>query len=385
MARSDTPPQLDHGFDQVALALQGGGALGAYQAGAYAALFERGVLPDWVAGVSIGAINAALIAGNAPADRLQAMDDFWHRITRFMPGQFALPGLPVAPALANWFTAGRNLMFGQPAFFEPRLPPPLFWPEDREEALSFYDISPLRETLLQYVDFERLNNGPVRLSVGAVDIHDGNYVYFDNRERTIGPEHIMASGALPPGFPPVEVEGRWYWDGGLASNTPLDFILHHHPRPDTLIFQIDLWPARGEFPRNIVDVAERAKEIQFSSRTRLNSTQAVREMRLKRQVRELLDRLDPDAPDVAALVEALEQDCAGGVATIVHLIYQARPYEHDSKDYNFSRRMMEEHWASGASDVARVFRIPDLLERPSAEAGVRVVASDRVAAGLSQT
>ena len=372
------PRRLEHEFDRVALALQGGGALGAYQAGAYAALFEQGVLPDWVVGVSIGAINAALIAGNPPERRIQAIDAFWHRITRFMPGQFALPDLPVSPAVTNWITASRNLMFGQPAFFKPRVPPPLFWPQDTEQALSYYDITPLRDTLLEFVDFDRLNDGPVRVSVGAVDIYDGNTLYFDSRERRLGPEHIMASGALPPGFPPVEVEGRWYWDGGLASNTPLDYIMHDTPRPDTLVFQIDLWPAKGEFPRNIIDVGERAKEIQYSSRTRLNSTQAVREMQLKRRVRTLLGRLRHEDEEADALMRELEAECAGGVATIVHLIYQARPYEHDSKDYNFGRRMMEEHWHSGEADVARVFRLPDLLEKPTVDVGIRVVASDKV-------
>ena len=366
-----------HGFEQVALALQGGGALGAYQAGAYQALAARGIVPDWVAGVSIGAINAALIAGNAPAARIAALEGFWQRVTRFGPGNFALPEPPLPPVFNNLLWAGRNLSFGQPGFFTPRLPPPWLWPDDRPEALSYYDIAPLRDTLLEFVDFERLNDGPVRLSVGAVDIHTGNYEYFDNRERRIGPEHIMASGALPPGFPPVEVEGRFYWDGGLASNTPLDFVLHHSPRPDTLIFQVDLWPARGELPRNIRDVAQRIKEIQYSSRTRLSSTHMVREMALKRRVRELLARLSDNA-DAGALLADLEQDCAGGVATIVHLIYQSRPYEHESKDYNFSRRMLEEHWHSGGHDVARVLMTPGVLERPDDHEGIRVFASDRV-------
>ena len=366
-----------HGFEQVALALQGGGALGAYQAGAYQALATHGIVPDWVAGVSIGAINAALIAGNAPEARVAALEGFWQRITRFLPGNMALPEPLLPAAVNNLMWAGRTLAFGQPGFFSPRLPPPWLWPDDRPEALSYYDIAPLRDTLCEFVDFDRLNDGPVRLSVGAVDIHNGNYVYFDNRERRIGPEHIMASGALPPGFPPVEVEGRFYWDGGLASNTPLDYVLHHTPRPDTLIFQIDLWPAHGELPRNIRDVAERIKEIQYSSRTRLSSDHLVREMQMKRRVRELLARLPHDT-DARELLDAMEKDCAGGVATIVHLIYESRPYEHESKDYNFSRRMMEEHWHSGGHDVSRVLMTPGVLERPDDHEGIRVYASDRV-------
>ncbi len=369
--------QRAHDFEQVALALQGGGALGAYQGGAYAALADGGVEPDWVAGVSIGAINAAIIAGNAVGHRADALHRFWHRITRFMPGHFAFPELPLLAALANMMSAGRNLAFGQPAFFRPRVPPPFFWPAGAPNAVSFYDITPLRQTLLEHIDFDRLNDGPMRVSFGAVDVERGNYVYFDNRERRVGPEHVMASGALPPGFPPVEVDGRWYWDGGLAGNTPLDFILHHKPRPDTLIFQIDLWPARGSVPDNIIDVAERAKEIQYSSRTRLNNDHMVREMRLQRRVRALLDRV-PHDPDAEGLRELLEAECAGGVANIVQLIYQSQHYEHDSKDYNFSRRMMEEHWQSGRADTERMLAIPAIFEAPDADTGIRQFASDKV-------
>ncbi len=365
-----------HEFEQVALALQGGGALGGYQAGAYAALADGGVEPDWVAGVSIGAINAAIIAGNAANARVDALEGFWQRITRFIPDNFALPNLPLPPAFANMLSASRNLAFGQPAFFQPRLPPPYLWPEGTPNAVSFYDIAPLRDTLIEHVDFDRLNRGPMRVSFGAVDVERGNYVYFDNRERTLGPEHIMASGALPPGFPPVEVEGRLYWDGGLAGNTPLDFVLHHTPRPDTLIFQIDLWPAHGQVPGNIIDVAERAKEIQFSSRTRLNSDHLVREMRLHRRVRELLARL-PDDEDARELLDELSAECAGGVVNIVHLIYQSQAYEHDSKDYNFSRRMMEEHWRSGRADTERMLAMPAVFERPGEHEGIRQFASDK--------
>ncbi|MBS0562882.1 MAG: patatin-like phospholipase family protein, partial [Proteobacteria bacterium] len=235
-------------FECVALLLQGGGALGAYQGGVYQALDEADVLPDWVAGISIGAINAAIIAGNAPGKRVERLRDFWETITA---SPFTLGHLPpdlirgdAAHSVVNQLAAFGALVGGAPSFFTPRFPPPYLNPPGSVEATSYYDVSPLRATLERLVDFDLLNRAETRFTVGAVNVRSGNFVHFDNRSDRIGPQHVMASGALPPGFPAVEIEGEQYWDGGLVSNTPLNWVLEERPCQHTLAFQIDLWNAR---------------------------------------------------------------------------------------------------------------------------------------------
>ncbi len=266
-------------FECVALVLQGGGALGAYQAGVYEALAEAGIHPDWVAGISIGAINSALIAGNPPERRVDRLRAFWEGITTGW-SWFDWANVPKGDAARkslNQLYAGFALVAGAPGLFAPRYPPPWLYPPGNANATSLYDTSRLRATLERLVDFDRLNAATTRLSIGAVNVRSGNFVYFDTQTHTIGPEHIMASGALPPGFPPIEIEGEHYWDGGLVSNTPLQWVVESQPRLDTLAFQVDLWSARGELPRSLAEVSTRQKEIQYSSRRR--SFDAVRRPR----------------------------------------------------------------------------------------------------------
>ena len=247
--RRERPP-----FERIALLLQGGGALGSYQAGVYDALYEANIHPDWVAGISIGALNAAVIAGNPPALRVARLREFWEAITS-SPLVPLIRGMEIKGdylhSLVNQFRAFNVLLAGAPNFFKPRLPPPYFQAPGTTEALSYYDTSPLQATLERFVDFDRINSGETRLSVGATNVRTGNFAYFDTTTHRIGPEHIMASGALPPGFPPVEIEGEFYWDGGVVSNTPLQWVLDSRPRADTLAFQVDLWNARGEIPRDL--------------------------------------------------------------------------------------------------------------------------------------
>src|SRR6266508_6188773 len=254
-------------FDCIALVLQGGGALGAFQAGVYQGLAEANLHPDWVAGISIGAINAALIAGNAPEARLEKLRAFWEQVTTqllfdpFGVAHYWLRG-DTGHVLLNRLRAGATLFEGAPGFFNPRIPPPYVAPPGTVEATSWYDTSPLRSTLERLVDFDRINAGEMRFSVGAVNIRSGNFVYFDSTTHKIRPEHIMASGALPPGFPPIEIDGEPYWDGGLVSNTPLEFVLERTgPREDMVIFQIDLFSAKGCMPETLFDIAQREKEI----------------------------------------------------------------------------------------------------------------------------
>ena len=254
----------------VGLVLQGGGALGAYQAGVYATLAEGGYEPDWIAGVSIGAINGALIAGNPPERRVERLRAFWELVTDGVPAKPAA-GRRRGARLFNEWSALTSLASGVPGFFRPRVPSAWLQPWGTEGALSFYDTAPLRQTLEELVDFDLLNDGHPRLSVGAANIRKGNSVYFDTRERRLGPEHIMASAALPPGFPPVEIEGEHYWDGGVVTNTPLQYLLDARREASMLVFQVDLFSARGTLPRNLPDVYERQKDILYSSRTRLNT------------------------------------------------------------------------------------------------------------------
>jgi NTE family protein len=362
-------------FECVALVLQGGGALGAYQAGVYEALAEAGIDPDWIAGISIGAINAAIIAGNPPPVRVDRLREFWTQVTADGPwpwlgaANHRFEGGNTIRTLLNQISAGFALASGAKGFFAARPVTPWLQPAGTMGAISFYDTSYLRQTLEHLVDFDRLNAGPTRLSVGAVNVRTGNFVYFDTTTHTIRPEHVMASGALPPGFPPIEIEGEHYWDGGLVSNTPLQWVVDSQPRRDTLAFQVDLWSARGELPHNMFEVMTREKEIRYSSRTRAGTDQFKHVQKLRCAVGRLLEKLPEDlkkSPEAKLL--STVADCK--VYNIVHLIYRAKKYEGHSKDYEFSRLSMEEHWRAGYHDARRTLRHPEVLERPRALEGI---------------
>ena len=354
-------------FERIALLLQGGGALGSYQAGVFDALFEAGIHPDWVAGISIGSLNAAVIAGNPPEKRVARLREFWEEIT-------AAPLLPLIKGIdikgdylhsfVNQLRAFKVLLSGAPNFFEPRSLPPFLHAPGTPGALSYYDTKPLRATLERLVDFDRINSGPMRLSVGATNVATGNFVYFDTTTHEIRPEHIMASGALPPGFPPVEIEGEYYWDGGIVSNTPLQWVLDSHPRADTLAFQVDLWSARGELPRDLNEVDLRTKEIRYSSRTRLGTDEFQKMQRLRRAVDHLLREL-PEERRNDPEWKLLESEADEKVYNVVHLIYRANKYEGACKDYEFSRQTMVEHWKAGCNDTIRTLRHPQVLQRPT--------------------
>jgi NTE family protein len=362
-------------FDCIALLLQGGGALGAYQAGVYEALAEAKLHPDWVAGISIGAINSALIAGNSPEARVDRLRQFWEGITADPWWEWAdRTTVPVlrgddARRLLNQLSAARAAAFGAPGFFAPRFPPTWCQPSGSVEATSYYDTRRLKATLERLVDFDRINAGDIRFSVGAVNVRTGNFVYFDTTTHLIRPQHVMASGALPPGFPSVEIDGERYWDGGVVSNTPLQWVLECGPRQDTLAFQVDLWSARGEQPRNMPEVLVRQKEIQYSSRTRAYTDHFKQLHRLRHAIARLLPLLPDelrDHRDLAPLLAAEDHS----VYNIVHLIYRAKHYEGHSKDHEFSRLSMREHWRAGYNDAIRTLRHPEVLERPENGGGV---------------
>ena len=287
-------------FECVALVLQGGGALGAYQGGVYEALAEADIHPDWIAGISIGAINGAIIAGNAPNDRVDRLREFWTHVTSIAPWHWSsepfqdLARSDDARNVLNQMSASLAMACGATGFFLARPMMPWLQPGGTLAATSFYDTNGLKQTLERLVDFDRLNAGITRFSAGAVNVRTGNFVYFDTNTHTILPEHVMASGALPPNFPAVEIEGEYYWDGGLVSNTPLEWVIDYGHERDTLAFQVDLWSARGQAPRNIAEVVTRQKEIQYSSRTRAGTDHFKRVQRIRRAIDALLGELPED-------------------------------------------------------------------------------------------
>jgi NTE family protein len=362
-------------FECIALLLQGGGALGAYQAGVYQALSEADLHPDWVAGISIGAINSAVIAGNPPEQRVAKLRAFWEEITAnavfdwvVAADQFEPKG-DVARSLFNQMSAAWALVGGAPGFFALRRVAPWLYPAGSLEATSFYETKLLKATLERLVDFDRINSGEMRFSVGAVNVRTGNFVYFDNATHEIRPEHVMASGSLPPGFPAIEIEGEHYWDGGLISNTPLQWVVEHGPRQDTLAFQVDLWSARGEFPGDLAEVATRQKEIQYSSRTRANTDHFKSLQKLRCALANLLENL-PEDLNASEEARILHSVADRKIYSIVQLIYRSKHYEGNSKDYEFSRLTMKEHWRAGYHDAVRTLRHQEVLERPKNHEGV---------------
>lgn len=346
--------------DEVALVLQGGGALGSYQAGVYEALDANGIEIDRIAGISIGAVNAALIAGNPPDRRVDRLREFWDLVSSWLP-TLVIPGDDHWRELVHEWSAGFVALTGVPGFFGPRLMPPLFAPPGSCEALSFYDSSLLATTLDRLVDWSLLNDGPVHVSVGAVEIESGNFRYFDNRKERLDARHIMASGALPPGLPPIDIDGKLYWDGGIVSNTPLADVLDTQSEP-MLVFQVDLFSSAGALPRTIMDVVAREKEIRYSSRTRQVSDQLLKLRKERELIRRVLRKLPPelrDDPDVTAL----RQQAAEQPVNVVQLIYRAPDWESGSRDYEFSARTMREHWAAGLAAVKQSIDRSELLAR----------------------
>src|SRR3954449_3754272 len=367
MDQQPSAPATTPANAQRVLVLQGGGALGSYQAGAYQALCHYDFEPEWIAGISIGAVNAAIIAGNERDKRVERLKEFWDMVSRPVSWSPVVQG-DRARSLFNETSAALIATFGVPGFFTPRFPPAPLWPAGSPQSQSYYDTAPLRATLERLVDFDRINDLKTRLSVGAVSVTTGNFRYFDNVEfrklgKNIGPEHIMASGALPPGFPSIEIEGEHYWDGGIASNTPLDYVLDEEVDQDLLIFQVDLFSARGLLPQTLLEAAEREKDIRYSSRTRMNTDKNRQLHNTRKALRDLIGKLPAgltNDPSVAFLRDAAKEN----TVTVVHLIYKSKNYESSSKDYDFSHVGVVEHWNAGARDVHLSMRHKEWLERP---------------------
>ena len=365
-------------YETVALVLQGGGALGAYQAGVYQGLHEAGIQLTCLAGISIGALNIAIIAGNPPEKRVARLTEFWETICQPNYGVALHPFVEqslfnlndtIRQSLSAWH-AGSALVNGQKGFFTPRIPSaPQIMP-GKPETASYYDTSALKATLERLCDFDRINSGEHEVSVGAVNVRTGNFVYFENTKIRLRAEHFMASGALPPAFAPVEIDGDYYWDGGLVSNTPLAHVLESRPMRDTLAFQVDLWSARGGVPTNMSEVSDRIKDIQYSSRTRLITEQ----LRWSQYLRHILLRMLDDIPqevreDKKAYYQLVEDLACSKRYNVIHLIYRNRPYEQHYKDFQFGLATMREHWESGQEDILLTLQEPYRLAMPEDVSG----------------
>jgi NTE family protein len=337
-------------YGQTVLVLQGGGALGAYQAGVYQALHEAQIEPDWVIGTSIGAINASLIAGNKPEDRIARLEEFWSRACN-RPALDALGCLPgIGRALSNWMT----LTCGIPGFFTPNplafLGPDVPLPAG---AAGYYSTRPLEETLLALTDFSAINGGPTRLTVGAANIETGEMHYFDSRDTELSVRHILASGALPPAFPAVRIRGELYWDGGVVSNTPVEAVFDDKPRRNSLVFAVHMWNPGGPEPATVRAVLNRQKDIQYASRAMSHIRRQKQIHRLRHIIAELAMRL-PESERSDNLVREM---ASYGCLTRMHVVRLLAPPiegEDHTKDIDFSRKGIRCRWAAGYRDARRV-------------------------------
>lgn len=354
-ARSPAIPKITRlkraHYDHEVLLLQGGGALGSYHAGVFEGLAEAGMMPTWVVGISIGAINSAIIAGNPPERRIERLRAFWHRVSSYAPIPLSSLLDPLRPMLDRLSFLG-GATFGVPGFFVPRFPSPLLFPTASPNAMSFYDTSPLEATLEELVDFELLNSGKMRLSLGTTNVRTGESKYFDTRDTRITPKHVMASGALPPAFAAVEIDGEQYWDGGLVSNTPITYVWDQKPLTTALLVQVNLFPNKGEIPRDMIQVMERIKDIQYSSKQRFSTEQLRESAELRESIKRLLARMPPQLRDDSDVMR-IGRDCDNRKWTVAFLTDTYRSRAGQWKDADFSRATVNERWAVGLDVVRR--------------------------------
>ena len=335
---------------QVVLVLQGGGALGAYQAGVYQALHEAGIEPDWVIGTSIGAINAGLIAGNPPDKRLARLREFWRRVEHSPLRQIAGAMLGMGPLGANAMTAAA----GVGGFFQPN--PGAFLGMRMtlgSERAGYYSTSPLAQTLGELIDPEALNAGRPRLTVGAANVQSGEMHYFDSRKTPLTIKHVMASGALPPAFPAIRIDGELYWDGGILSNTPVEAVFDDNPRRSGLVFAVHIWRPNGPEPDSIWRVMSRQKDLQYASRAASHIARQKQIHKLRHVIAELAAKLPDevrDSPEVRELA-------AYGCLTRMHVVRLLAPPlagEDHTKDIDFSPEGIRARWDAGYADTTRV-------------------------------
>jgi NTE family protein len=350
------PRETGHDCGQITLVLQGGGALGAYQGGVYQAMHERGMEPDWIIGTSIGAINACLIAGNAPERRLSALSEFWQRLEQngtLIPANALAWALPADQR--GWTDTFSTVLAGIPGFFEPNFASFLGGPNADlgVDKAAYYSTAPLRKTLLELADFEQLNKLSPRITVGAANVRLGVMRYFDSRDRPLCVDHILASGALPPAFPPIEVDGEYYWDGGVLSNTPIEAVFDDSMRQSGLIFTVQVWNRRGEYPQSILQVLNREKDIQYASRT---ETQILRQKQIHK-LRHIITELTSHLPEEVQQNSGIGELTSYGCLTQMHVILlQAPALAHETylKDIDFTEKGIEARWEAGYKDTNKL-------------------------------
>jgi NTE family protein len=334
---------------QIVLVLQGGGALGAYQAGVYEALHEAGIAPHWVIGTSIGAINAALIAGNPMQRRLERLRRFWQLLEKELPA-----AQPFGTAVHGLMSGLDTVVRGVCGFFTPN---PMAWLGAQAslgvEAASYYCTSPLHRTLASLVDFDRLRASEIRLTVGAVNVRTGRMRYFDSRDEHVRVAHIMASGALPPAFPAIRIDGEPYWDGGLYSNTPIEVVLDDNPRRDSVIFAVNVWRPDGEEPQSLWQVLGRYKDIQYASRADSHIARQKQIHHLRHVIRELWQNLPADRRESAAMKQLASWGC-GTTMHIVPFLASRLDGEDHTKDIDFSRERLHARWRAGYADTLKI-------------------------------
>lgn len=367
MANKPSPVAMNSPtLGQVVLVLQGGGALGAYQLGVYQAMHEAGIEPDWVVGTSIGAINGSIIAGNPPALRLEQLHAFWDRM-EMNPNS---PLNSLAGIFGNQISNMGTFINGIPGFFKPN-PIAMMGQNARLgiEKASYYTTEPLRETLNSLIDFDFLRSKATRLTVGAVSANSGEMRYFDSRQDDLQVEHIMASGALPPAFPAVRIDGEPYWDGGIYSNTPVEVVLDDNPRRDSTIFAVQLWNASDSEPETLADINERTKDIQFSTRDNSHIQRQQQIHKLRHIIREMCKMM----PDELRSKPEMRELSAWGCGTTMHLVRLHAPRipgEDSTKDIDFTRNGIRSRWQAGYEDTKRAFATKPWLEPTDSTDGV---------------
>jgi NTE family protein len=348
MDRSRTPREavdalLKERGGQVVLVMQGGGALGAYQGGVYEALHEAGIEPDWIIGTSIGAVNASIICGNAIDRRVERLKEFWRRIER---ASF-WGDIPFWSSIADQLMSWSTMTQGIPGFFA-STPQAFKGPENA----GCYSTLPLRQTLTELVDFELIRKAKPRLKVGAAQLRTSLMRYFDSRDMTLTVDHVMASGALPPAFPPVRIEGELYWDGGIMSNTPTEAIFDDNPRRSALVFAVHMWHPAGPEPQTIFDVMHRFKDIQFSSRLNDHISRQLETHRL----RHIISELAKHVPQEVRSIPEVREMAAYGCTTRMHVVQLLAPRlgnESHMKEMDFTPAGIAARWRAGYDNTRR--------------------------------
>lgn len=360
----------NHNFDRVALVLQGGGSLGAYHIGAYKALEEAGYVPDVICGISIGAITSCILAGNEPGERVAKLEEFWHDVS--WPS--LVENIPMSTPVRrfhNQMSSLQAVLFGQPNFFAPWFPPTQMQPKGSGGATSHYDTSKLRDTLLRLSDFDRFNSGKTRLITGAAKVSTGELVFFDSGTMKMEPEHVMASGSLPPGFPGMRIDGELYWDGGAVSNTPLEGIFKIKPALNTLVFMVDLFNPECQDPQNLDDVEWVGKNLLYASRTGHNINQHAEKHNLRKALNHVLQHL-PDNLKNDGLIQEIKDYASDVNYHFVHIVYKAPETEIKSSDYEFSRPSIRDRSSHGYEDMSSAIQQADWLKEHPKHIGSKV-------------